>query len=221
MDLSFESIILFFAFVVISYLFSRVQSAQAKTKAVETVNDIAKDAYSELRSATKLLLSEGGKRARLEGQMMQLMRQLNTERQRADSTRDQITQLYNDMQKVNDQLDNLETQLARANRDKERLAKELAEVEANREELINSVPAQIDAAVSAVRDKMRQHYENKIDQLERLIEQKDYEIAQLKSQLRGQTHHEIHTTHPDSNLDTDDADDDAQSQPDHGTGDNT
>ena len=219
MDLSWGGIILFLAFVAVSYLSSVVNrrnidtnAEQVKNEAVGLVNEVAKDALGDLRAATQMLLSEGEKRARLEGQVGQLVNQLNEERRRADSASlksshqdEQITKLYNQVQVVDETLKAVKTQLTRVQREKAELETTLADERQAYEELMTSIEHRIEQAVSDVRDQMQHHYESKIAQLEQQIRNKDLEIEQLKSKIQEETHHEEPTITPQPITTADDA----------------
>lgn len=209
MDLSWGGLILFLAFVVVSYLNAMVnrknidvKGEQVKNEAVGAVNEIARDTLSDLRNATQMLLSEGEKRARLEGQVQQLVYQVGVERTRADEARlksvkqdDQITALYNQVQKQGDDLKTLKGRLSQVQLEKIELEATLAEERKAYEELMTSIEQRIEQAVSDVREQMRQHYEQKIASLEKQIREKDAQIEQLQSILdkESQSHETLNS----------------------------
>lgn len=231
MNLSWGGIALFLAFVAVSYLNAMVnrknidaKSEQVKNEAVGAVNEIARDTLSDLRNATQMLLSEGEKRARLEGQVQQLVHQIGIERNRADDARlkslkqdEQITSLYNQVQSQGDDIKTLKGRLTQVQREKQELEDTLASEREAYEQLMTSIEQRIEQAVSDVRHQMQQHYEQKIALLEEQIRAKDAQIEQLKIKLAEES--TSHETTTDSTH-TITADDGIAITGDNGTGNN-
>ena len=219
MNFTMEQILLFLGFTLVTYLASIVnrrnvdsKGEQAKNEAVGAVNKIATEALSDVRNATKTLLSESEKRARLEGKVEQLAKQVESERTKSEKAAlkaalqdKQITTLFNDLQDMSGKLNTVRQRLAEVEEEKALLVEDKRKLENALDkkgdaydELIASIQGRIDEAVSDVESKLRQHYQEKISLLEQQIHNKDLEIEHLKSKIEEETHHEDPTNTPKS-----------------------
>ncbi|PSN79610.1 hypothetical protein C8B47_10760 [filamentous cyanobacterium CCP4] len=217
---------LFFAYTLVTFLVSIVHRRNMETKgeevknesvaavnkiAIDALNDVS-EARAELAQMAKDLQAEREKRAYVEGQVEQLSTQSTQAKTRADNAQvqlalqdKQITKIYNDFQKMSDQFVTIKDRLSKVEaerdkliREKSALHKELEEKGTAYEELMASIQDRIDNAVSDVRAELKQHYEDKILELDALISVKNDEIAQLKLQIQEETLNETSTPSNDS-----------------------
>lgn len=219
MDFTIEQITLFAIFTLITFGQGIAQAVvnrrqvnnqgeEIRNETMSAMNDIAKDALGDFRSASNNLYGEVEKRAKLEGTVEQLVRDLELERIRANQAeaavaeqngkseeRDkQVTKLFNQVQEISEELTSVKQRLEQAEKDKARLIKEkdllqvsLGERESDYDSLMESVQSRIDKAVSDVREELRQDYERQLENLRQQIRDKDVEINMLKAKLQEES----------------------------------
>lgn len=229
--LTWGSIGLFFAYTLVTFLVSIVQRRNIKSQGEEVKNesvsavtkialnalDDVEKARAELKQMANDLQAERERRAYVEGQVEQLSTQSTQAKTRADNAQvqlalqdKQITKIYNDFQKMSDQFVTIKDRLSKVEAERDKLIRDKAELETALEEkgtaydeLMASIQERIDKAVSDVRAELKQHYEDKISELDALISVKNDEIAQLKRQIQEETLDETSTpgtTNPISDI---------------------
>ncbi|MEL7434957.1 MAG: hypothetical protein AAFN11_13515, partial [Chloroflexota bacterium] len=187
------------------------KSDEVKNDTVQAMNTIAQDTLADARDVRDIAMkakddvaTEREARARLEGEVSQLSEQNKELRTRAEQAQVQaaLTQksldelktnylsVSSDMDEMRQRMTKLEEERDILAKERDRLVKDLNEKDDAYTELMESVQARIDKAVSDVRIELTEDYEKRIATLEARIKEKDAEIAQLEKLLEETTPHD-------------------------------
>ena len=152
-------------------IFGRVRVSnmgeKVRNEAMAVINTNFSILLEDTRTARKEVGDEREKRARLE---------------------ERVDGLLRDMDKLRERLNRVESEKKALEAEKEELEKTIDFKSVEYQKLMVSIQSRIDSAVDAVRIELTEHYEPRIAELNKQIQQKNEEITLLKSQLEEKSH---------------------------------
>lgn len=181
---------------------TKVMGEKAQINAVAAVTNMVQDAVTDARTTRDELSRYKERSARLEGMVEGIMKQSLEDRKAAKQSSETITRqgvhietLEKEVKSLNEEIKRIRQRLAQVEHEKATLEEEkksLEETLDTRSEeyaaLMESVQQRIDKAVEGVRKELTEHYEARIAELNKEIQQRNEEIARLNKLLEEKSH---------------------------------